>query len=58
MSLAWPAVNLAGFGPKTHQLGGFEAGDKPGAQWVGFSQTATTNTLKKGNNDNNQPEFD
>ena len=50
MSLAWPAVNLAGFGPKTHQLGGFEAGDKPGAQWVGFSQTATTNTLKKGNN--------
>ena len=27
-----------GFGPKTHQPGGFEGGDKPGAQLVGFEQ--------------------
>ena len=30
----------------THQLGGLEGGDKPGAQLVGFKQATTINTLK------------
>ena len=37
-----------GFGPKTHQPSGFEGGDKPGAQLVGFEQATTINTLKMG----------
>ena len=37
-----------GFGPKTHQPGGFEGGDKLGAQLVGFEQATTINTLKIG----------
>ena len=39
-----------GFGPKTHQPGGFEDGDKPGAQLVGFEQATTKKTLKMGKN--------
>ena len=39
-----------GFGPKTHQLGWFEGGDKPGAQIVGYKQATTINTLKIGKN--------
>ena len=42
------SVNPAGFWPQTHQLSGFEGGDKPGAQLVGFKQATTINTLKIG----------
>ena len=37
-----------GFGSKTHQPGGFEGVDNPGAQLVGINQATTRNTLKIG----------
>ena len=47
-------VNLKIFDPKTHQLGGFDGGDKTGlvvdAQLGGLTQTTTTNTCKKAQN--------
>ena len=46
--LTWLTANPPGFGPKTHQPGGFEFVDKPGAQLVGFEQATTINTLKIG----------
>ena len=49
-TMAWLTVNRAGFGPKTHYLSGFEGGDKPGAQLVGFKQATTIGTLKIGKN--------
>ena len=46
--LTWLTANPPGLGPKTHQPGGFEGGDKPGAQLVGIKQATTRNTLKIG----------
>ena len=48
--LGWLTVNPVGFWPQTHQPGGFEGRDKPGAQLVGFKQATTINTLKIGKN--------
>ena len=46
--LTWLPANTTGFCPQNTPTGGFEGGDKPGAQLVGFEQAATTNTLKIG----------
>ena len=35
---------------KTHQHGGFQDRDKPGAQLVGFERATTRNTIKTGIN--------
>ena len=47
-NLTWLTANPPGFWPQTHQPSGFEGGDKPGAQLVGFEQATTINTLKIG----------
>ena len=44
--LTWLTANPPRFGPKTHQPGGVEGGDKLGAQLIGFEQTTTKNALK------------
>ena len=46
--LTWLTANPPGVRPKTHQPGGFEGGDKPGAHLVGFEQATTISTLKIG----------
>ena len=43
--LTWLTANPPGFWPQTHQPGGFEGGDKPGAQLGGINQATTINTL-------------
>ena len=48
--LTWLTPNPPGVWPQNTPTRWFEGGDKLGAQWVGFEQATTINTLKIGEN--------